>query len=527
MMIMKTGMVKRSGWRSVFGTLIMVLLLGACKSDPAGPDKKESEELQRRATRPFYHLTPPTAWMNDPAGMVYYKGEYHIFYQHNPNDVVWGPMHWRHAISTDLFHWKDQGIKLAPDQLGTIFTGSAVVDWNNTSGFQAGEENVLVAMFTHAGNLQTQSLAYSNDKGRTWVKYGHNPVLSKTGDFRDPKVIFHEAAQKWIQVVAAGDRIQIYSSINLIDWKWESDFGPGIGYTNGVWECPDFFPLKADDGTEKWIMIVSVGGESEYSGINGGSATQYFVGRFDGRKFTHEHEEVLWVDYGIDNYAGITWSDIPKADGRRIFIAWMNNWHYAGLIPATEWRGAMTAPRQVGLKKRTGHGNGYFLTFEPVDELEHMLGNTEAYSDPSPSVLLKGNPIIESGSFRIRADIDLTNHSAFDFSLQNSREVVQLTYDKNKATFVLDRSQSGSTNFHSLFSKQIRCEFPFDGDILPIEILLDQSSIEVFINNGEKVMTALIFPRYNFTDMEIDGNGTGALIQKLELSSINKTISYD
>jgi fructan beta-fructosidase len=517
-------MMKLSGERTGLFLLIfwVSLVMYSCSSGEDDDPIDEHKNLEVRSTRPFYHLTPPTGWMNDPNGMVFLKGEYHIFYQHNPDDIVWGPMHWRHAISSDLFHWKDQGIKIEPDEIGTIFSGSAVVDWQNTSGFQTGDEEVLVAMFTHAGNLQVQSLAYSNDRGRTWEKYDNNPVLSKVGDFRDPKVFFYSPEQKWIQVIAAGDRIQIYSSLNMVDWVFESDFGPGIGYTNGVWECPDLFPLKSEDGTEKWIMIVSVGGTSEYSGVNGGSATQYFVGDFDGNKFTHENDEILWADYGIDNYAGITWSDIPNEDGRRIFIGWMNNWHYAGLIPATEWRGAMTVPRQLGLKKNSE--NKYFLTFEPVDELLELTGKNEVYNETVQEVSIEDNEIIQSGSFKIKTQINLSNNSFFELKVYNSREEVLLKYDKNQAVFSIDRSSSGNTNVHNLFVKTIKCDYAIKDNILPLEILLDQSSIEVFINNGEKVMTALIFPRYEFNDLKITGSGGSELIQGLELVSIENTI---
>ena len=497
--------------------------LTSCSSDDPDYPTNNREGLEVRETRPFYHLTPPENWMNDPAGMVFYKGEYHIFYQHNPFDIVWGPMHWRHAISSDLFHWEDQGIKIEPDDIGTIFTGSAVVDWENTTGFQNSEEDVLVAMFTQAGNLQTQSLAYSNDKGRSWTKYDGNPVLSKSGDFRDPKVIYYAPEEKWVQVIASGDRVQIYSSSNMVDWEFESDFGPGIGYTNGVWECPDMFPLKGDDGTEKWIMIVSVGGASEYSGVNGGSATQY-LGHFDGKKFVAENEEILWVDYGIDNYAGITWSDIPDQDGRRIFIGWMNNWHYAGLIPATEWRGAMTVPRQLGLKKNAQ--GSYHLTFEPVEELNSIKGSSETYDGGKSEISLTDNEVIKSGSFGIITDINLARNSTFEVKLSNSREEVVLTYDKEQSLFTLDRSSSGSTSFHSLFSKPIRCEYEVTGDVLPLQLLLDQSSMEVFINNGDKVMTALIFPRYEFTALEITGDGGEELIQGLALFPISQTLFY-
>ncbi len=302
---------------------------------------RNDHKIEMEQHRPHFHFTPESMWMNDPNGMVYYEGEYHLFYQHHPDDVVWGPMHWGHAVSTDLVHWEHLPIALYPDEYGYIFSGSAVVDWKNTSGFGSKHNPPLIAIFTYhdvdgeqAGNndYQTQGIAYSIDKGRSWTKYENNPVLPNPGikDFRDPKVIWYEPDQKWIMTLAAHDNVRFYSSPNLKDWIFESEFGKGIGAHGGVWECPDLFPMELD-GTQKWVLLVSLND----GGPNGGSGTQYFIGDFDGKTFINDNSknQILWLDYGRDNYAGVTWSDIPDEDGRRIFMGWMSNWSYAEVVP--------------------------------------------------------------------------------------------------------------------------------------------------------------------------------------------------
>ena len=308
--------------------------------------------------RPAFHFTPKEKWMNDPNGMVYYQGEYHLFYQYYPDDNVWGPMHWGHAVSKDMIHWEHLPIALYPDKLGYIFSGSCVIDWNNTTGFGSKENPPMVAIFTYHDpegeknktiDFQTQGIAYSLDKGRTWTKYEGNPVIPNPGikDFRDPKVIWHQDTQKWVMSLAVKDHISFYSSKDLKSWKLESDFGEKAGAHGGVWECPDLFPLKDQNGNEKWVLLVSI----NPNGPQGGSATQYFVGDFDGKTFTPNHDKIKWIDYGADNYAGVTFSDIPAEDGRRLFIGWMSNWQYAQVVPTYTWRSAMTIPRELTLKK--------------------------------------------------------------------------------------------------------------------------------------------------------------------------------
>ncbi len=304
--------------------------------------------------RPQIHFTPKTGWMNDPNGMVYYNGIYHLFFQHYPDSTVWGPMHWGHATSTDLVHWQEQPIALYPDSMGYIFSGSAVMDVNNTSGFGQNGKVPMVAIFTHHDmkkekekrvNVETQSIAYSLDEGKTWTKYEGNPVIKNPGirDFRDPKVSWNEQTNKWIMTLATTDRITFYSSPNLKDWTRQSDFGKEYGAHGGVWECPDLFALNYK-GEKIWILVVNI----NPGGPNGGSATQYFTGRFDGHTFTPFQTDTRWLDYGPDEYAGITWSNTGD---RKIFMGWMSNWQYANLVPTQNWRSAMTIARELGIEK--------------------------------------------------------------------------------------------------------------------------------------------------------------------------------
>ena len=286
--------------------------------------RSESEGKWRQR----YHFTPPVSWMNDPNGMVFYDGEYHLFYQHNPLGAEWGNMSWGHAISTDLMHWKQLNVALMPDHLGDIFSGCAVIDKNNTAGFG---KDAMVAIYTSAGKVQSQSIAYSTDKGRTFTKYSANPVITNPGiaDFRDPKVFWHNESNQWIMSLATKQTITFYGSANLKSWTRLSEFGDGIGSHGGVWECPDLVPLDYN-GKTKWVLVVSI----NPGGPNGGSATQYFIGDFDGKTFRADALPYpLWMDYGRDNYAGVTWSNIPENDGRKIFMGWMSNWDYANNVP--------------------------------------------------------------------------------------------------------------------------------------------------------------------------------------------------
>jgi fructan beta-fructosidase len=452
--------------------------------------------------------------MNDPNGMVYFEGEYHLFYQYYPDSTVWGPMHWGHAVSQDLVHWEHLPIALFPDSLGMIFSGSAVIDWNNTSGLGTTEQPPMIAIFTYhdmegekAGknDYETQGIAYSLDKGRTWTKYSGNPVLPNPGikDFRDPKVFWHEETGKWILILAADDRMKLYSSINLKEWSYESDFGMELGAHGGVWECPDLFELPVEGTNQKkWVMLVSI----NPGGPHGGSATQYFVGDFDGYKFEQISDETRWIDYGKDNYAGVTWSDVPKEDGRRLFIGWMSNWQYANIVPTENWRSAMTVPRELKLKRI---GNEVKLISAPVKELLSLRGEKTNIESKVISgevdialdtELLPCEVILE---FEPENDSQFGNASEFGVILTNvSGEQIKVGYDSLSKEVFIDRTNSGFDDFSKEFSGKHIVKYE-SVDPIKMRLIIDMASVEVFVNGGEAVMTDILFPSENYSKMKM------------------------
>ena len=314
-------------------------------------ERSVAQGIYQEAYRPQFHFSPQKNWVNDPNGMVYNNGIYHLFFQYYPNATVWGPMHWGHATSKDMVHWQQQPIALYPDSIGYIFSGSAVVDKNNTSGFGKKGQSPLVAIFTHHNpkaekekrtDTENESIAYSLDNGKTWLKYKNNPVLKNPGisDFRDPKVMWYEPQKKWLMTLATKDRITFYSAPDLKNWTKESEFGNDIGAHGGVWECPDLFSLN-DNGKQVWVLIVNI----NPGGPNGGSATQYFTGDFDGKVFKPFDTTTRWIDYGPDEYAGITWSNTGE---RKIFLGWMSNWEYATVVPTKSWAKCHDYPKRAG-----------------------------------------------------------------------------------------------------------------------------------------------------------------------------------
>ncbi|WP_053074962.1 glycoside hydrolase family 32 protein [Ornithinibacillus californiensis] len=446
--------------------------------------------------RPALHFSPKSNWMNDPNGLVYFKGEYHLFYQHNPNDSVWGPMHWGHAVSKDLITWNELDIALFPDELGTIFSGSAVIDWNNTSGLFPEGDPGIVAIFTHHLDrgqelppVQTQSLAFSTDQGRTWKKYDGNPVLKHQTkiDFRDPKVFWHEQTNKWIMSLATGQSISFYSSPNLIDWNFESEFGEDIGSHVGVWECPDLFELTIENSNDKkWVLFVSVGdnGKTEH-----GSRTQYFIGSFDGSSFKPDNTETKWLDFGKDNYAGVSFSDIPMEDGRRIYLSWMTNWRYANQVPTDGWRGQMSLPRELTLRKVN---EDLLVVQKPVRELTSYFQIREEISDL---------PIKSEHRFELNesyADVELTidNTDAKSYGLKIYHTEDQysiISIDTVTSTLTLDRSNSGEIDFSDMFS--LPQSLTLNGtEKINLRIIMDSSSLEVLVNDGELSLTSLVYP---------------------------------
>lgn len=454
--------------------------------------------------RPQIHFTPEKNWVNDPNGMVYYKGKYHLFFQHSPNSTVWSDISWGHAESRDLVHWQRKPIAIYPDSLGLIFSGSAVVDKYNSSSLGKNGIIPLVAMYTShdmlkekAGviDVENQSIAYSLDEGKTWVKYQSNPVLKNPGvrDFRDPKVFWHEQSKNWVASIAAQDQISFYASSDLKNWKKLSDFGKSIGSHDGVWECPDLFPIEYE-GKTVWVLIVNI----NPGGPNGGSATQYFVGDFNGKEFKCDYKKTKWVDYGPDEYAGVTWSNTGK---RKIFIGWMSNWEYANIVPTEKFRNAFTIPRELGLKKINEE---YYVTSTPVSELKKMekqsiVINNLTINDSSDLTDKIGNIEVPS-----KFNLVLSNKNDFSIELLNTlNEKVVVGYSKDKNQFFLDRRNAGKVDFHKNFGRINFAPRLSSSDEISLSIYLDLASIEVFADNGLSVLTSVLFPNEKFSKMNI------------------------
>lgn len=498
---------------------LLSLLLAACQS-PERPSEKNPGAF-REPHRPQFHFSPREKWMNDPNGMVFYDGEYHLFYQYYPDSTVWGPMHWGHAVSRDMVHWEHLPIALYPDSLGYIFSGSAAVDWNNTSGFgseSSGDEPPLVAIFTYhnmpaekAGrkDFQYQGIAYSNDKGRNWAKYAGNPVIPNTSgirDFRDPKVFWHEDTKQWIMVFAAKDQVKFWASKDLKKWEHLSDFGKDQGSHGGVWECPDLFPLKVEGSDEtKWVLLLSI----NPGGPNGGSATQYFVGHFDGKKFSLDEsfapsvtgENAVWLDHGRDNYAGVSWSDVPAADGRRLFIGWMSNWDYAQVVPTTAWRSAMTLPRSLELRKTKA---GYRLFSQPVRELTALRANARTLEpgEIQRHLDLTQKTGLSPAQMELILEFEPLAGPPADFGVELSNgkgERYRVGYDAAKNQFYSDRTQAGQHGFSEKFAAAVHTAPRLSGDkTIRFHLFFDVASAELFADGGSAVITDIFFPAETF-----------------------------
>ena len=431
------------------------------------------DSKNREKFRSIYHHTPIYGWMNDPNCMFYKDGVWHLYYQYNPYGSQWENMTWAHSTSTDLIHWKNHGEVIQPDALGTIFSGSSVVDKENTAGFG---KDAVVAFYTSAGAAQTQSIAYSMDNGETFKKYVNNPILtSDVPDFRDPNVFWNEEVKQWNLILAAGQQMNIYSSKNLKDWKYESSFGEGYGNHGGVWECPDL--LKMGD---KWVLICNI----NPGGPFGGSATQYFVGSFDGHKFTCESkpEVTKWMDYGKDHYATVSFSNAP--DSRIVVLPWMSNWQYANQVPTQQFRSANGLPRDLGLYSYNGED---YVSVKPSPEVF-------AAFEKKPSGRLQSAAYIEVTNIKSNASIVLSNDKG---------ERVTMVYDGKNATFSMDRTESGVTDFHSDF--KAKTVAPTNGVIKSMQIFIDRCSIEAFDTEGKVAMTNLVFPSKPYDKIIVKG----------------------
>lgn len=475
-----------------FFSLFLVLFLhhGAAIGQVKNSNSMDNENLYR----PNFHFTPLKGWMNDPNGMVYLNGQYHLFYQHYPDSTVWGPMHWGQATSKDLVEWVHQPIALYPDSIGMIFSGSAVLDINNTSGLGRNGIAPLVAIFTQhnmpgekAGRVdfQNQSIAYSLDEGKTWTKYAGNPVLKTPNlkDFRDPKVIWHAPSKKWIMSLAVGDHVEFYSAPNLIDWTKETEFGKGQFAHGGVWECPDLLNFNLD-GRSIWVLLVSM----NPGGPNGGSATQYMVGDFDGHEFKPFTTQTKWMDFGPDNYAGVSFSNVGN---RNVLIGWMSNWNYANLVPTQKWRSAMTVPRELSVVKSSIHSNAskdYLLVSKPVKELNARFTTIQQNENIVPN----------------RMDIAGLKATDYEIVFSNDyNEKLVVGYDAHKKQFFIDRKNAGVSKFHEGFAAVATAPRFAEDAKMDLTILMDKTSVELFADGGRTVMTALFFPTHPYNKWKI------------------------
>jgi fructan beta-fructosidase len=482
-------------------------------------------KLMNEQFRPQIHFSPEANWMNDPNGMVYYKETYHLFFQYHPYSSIWGPMHWGHATSKDLIYWKQEPVAIYPDSLGTIFSGSAVVDINNTSGFGKKGQVPMVAIFTQHNSLgekagrndfQNQSIAYSLDEGKSWTKYTGNPALKNPGitDFRDPKVMWFEEGKKWIMTLATKDHITFYSSKNLKQWTKESEFGHSIGAHGGVWECPDLFSLNYQ-GKKIWVLLISI----NPGGPNGGSATQYFTGNFNGTMFTPFKTDTRWLDYGTDNYAGITWSNTGS---RKIFIGWMNNWQYANVVPTTQWRGATTIPRDLAIQKK---GDNYYVSSVPVKELKGIQNKTKLFEN-----IKAGNYNLteKAGALNSAARIDLYTDKLESFTITLSNDLGEQLiagYDKVANQFFIDRTKSGKTDFEKRFAGRFTAPRLSGRAYSKITLIIDHASVELFADDGLSVMTGIFFTNKPFNQINIQSQDN-LLIRKLEYTGLKSIWSH-
>ncbi|MGD8427181.1 MAG: glycoside hydrolase family 32 protein [Balneolaceae bacterium] len=482
--------------------------------------------------RPQFHFSPEKNWMNDPNGLVYYKGEYHLFYQYNPFGNTWGHMSWGHAVSRDLVHWQYLPVALEEENGVMIFSGAAVVDNDNTSGFGTAENPPMVAIYTgHDENrkVQDQRIAYSLDKGRTWAKYKGNPVIDEgMQDFRDPKVFWHNATQKWVMalVLPKQHKVRFYGSTNLKDWKQLSEFGPS-GSREGIWECPGIFKLPVDGNPDqtKWVLQVDINPGAPA----GGSGSQYFIGTFDGERFVQDPStegETLWSDYGKDFYAVQSFSNIPEEDGRRIWIAWMNNWQYGQQIPTHPWRSAMTIPRSLRLQT---FDDGIKLVQQPVSEFKRLRAKRYHFEN----LTIKGDSDtlqkagVKGKMLEVKARFKTVHASSFGLKVaKGGGEQTIIGYETGNNQMYVDRRQSGDTRFSDDFPGIHRAPLPAEDGEVVVHFFLDTSSVEVFGNGGRVTLTEQIFPSPNSEGIGLFSDGGSTRLISLDiwqLSSIWNT----
>jgi fructan beta-fructosidase len=510
--------------------VLPLLSIAACAGEqPGTKPAADAGATYREPFRPQFHFTPAVNWMNDPNGLLYFDGEYHLFFQYNPFGAKWGHMSWGHAVSRDLVRWEHLPVAI-PEGGGVMaFSGSAVVDWNNTSGFGRDGTPPLVAIYTgHRETNQSQYLAYSNDRGRTWTVYDGNPVLDiGRKDFRDPKVFWHQPQQQWVMALALPDehKVRFYGSRDLKGWRHLSDFGPAAA-VGGIWECPDLFelPVDGDPKTTRWVLIVSL----NPGGPGGGSGMQYFVGHFDGSRFVAESpasgvadagmpvDQVLWADYGADYYAAVSFSDVPREDGRRLWLGWMNNWDYAQDIPTGPWRSAQSLPRSLALRTTS---QGIRLVQEPVAELKTLRGARHTVApqpigDGAVSLAAQG---IAGTALEIVAEFEVGTAAELGMKVRaGGPEETMIGIDPRAGRLFVDRTRSGQVGFHPEFSRRHTAPLRVKDGRVTLHVFVDWSSVEVFAADGEVVLTDQIFPSPASDGVALYARGGTARLVSLE-----------
>jgi len=476
----------------------------------------------REKYRPSYHHTPQYGWMNDPNGMFYKDGEWHLYYQWNPYGSKWQNLSWGHSSSKDLVNWKHHPIALEPNGLGMVFSGSSAIDTENSTGFG---KDAVVAMYTSADASQIQSLAYSCDNGETFTIYPGNPVITLESEARDPNMFWNPETKLWTLILAHAldHEMLIFTSSDMKEWTLQSAFGKGLGAQDGVWECPDLFELPVD-GTDqsKWVLFCNI----NPGGPFGGSGIQYFIGDFDGKTFTADTDAngnvpTKWLDYGKDNYAIVSWSDTP--DNRRTAIGWMSNWQYAAEIPTRQFRSANTLPREISLFK--GADGQIYAASTPSPELNALRGKLSA-NVKSANVNHKGKtymlPTENDGICEILLDVEPGKAGTVSLTFSNEKgEKSVLKYTPKEGTLSFDRRESGIVDFSQDFPAVTVTPTFNGGQTLPLRIFVDRSSMEVFANDGKGVMTNLVFPTVPYASMTVNADGGTAKIKNLKIYSIN------
>lgn len=466
--------------------------------------------------RPGYHFAPARNWNNDPNGLVYYDGEYHLFYQYNPYGDRWGHMSWGHAVSRDLVSWEELPVAI-PETEVQAFSGGAVVDWNNTSGFGVNGRPPLIALYTGHNTktrIQSQYLAYSNDKGRTWTTHGQVLDLGST-EFRDPRIFWHEATRKWVMltVIAADNKVLIFTSDNLKSWTQVSEFGP-VGARGKNWECPDLYQLPVEGGEPgetRWVMGISLGDSS----INGGSGMQYFVGDFDGQRFTLDPSsgaDPQWVDFGADYYAAVTYNDLPKSDPRVISIGWANNWRYANLIPTYPSRGLMSLPRSLSLRKTA---EGLRLFQAPVREVEALRRDHVT----AEQIRIGGDPQalpVQGGRVELIVEIDTGESDQVEIAIKDAQGYQTLigVTAPTKEVYV-DRTRSGPFFAESFPDRHI-APVEINNGKIKLHLFVDESIVELYANDGARTITDRFFRGGGALTWSISARGGDATIDRLD-----------